>query len=111
MTVSEAAAKLNLRPIAGSKGLETEINGVYLGDLLSWVMGRAKERNIWITIQGHVNVAAVALLTGVSCVIVAEGAEIGGELAAKADAEGIPLFASDMDVFTLVKLIVGLGIA
>ena len=49
------------------------IDGGYVGDLLSWVMGRAKADNAWITIMSNVNVIAVATLTDVACVIFAEG--------------------------------------
>jgi predicted transcriptional regulator len=109
MKVSQVAERLGLRQLAGGEGLEAEVSGVYAGDLLSWVMGRAKEKNIWVTIQGHVNVAAVALLTGVSCVVVAEGAEVSQELIEKAAAEEIPLFSSQEDTFRLLKALVGLG--
>ena len=52
---------------------DREITGVYIGDLLSWVMGRAKESDAWITIMSNVNTAAVASLADVSCIILAEG--------------------------------------
>ena len=52
---------------------ERRIDGAYVGDLLSWVMGRANADNAWITIMSNVNVIAVATLTDVACVIFAEG--------------------------------------
>ncbi len=57
-----------------------EINGVYIGDLLSWVMGRAQMDNAWITIMSNVNVIAVASLADTSCVILAEGVEMTEDL-------------------------------
>lgn len=51
---------------------EREIHGVYVGDLLSWVMGRAKADNAWITIMSNVNILAVATLADTACVILAE---------------------------------------
>ncbi len=50
-----------------------EIESVYIGDLLSWVMGKAKSDCAWITIMSNINVLAVATLADVSCVILAEG--------------------------------------
>ena len=41
---------------------ERVVSGAYMGDLLSWVMGRAQENNAWITIMSNINVAAVASL-------------------------------------------------
>ena len=52
---------------------EREVAGGYVGDLLSWVMGRAQEGNAWLTIMSNQNVAAVALMAEVSCVILTEG--------------------------------------
>lgn len=55
---------------------EREIGGVYIGDLLSWVMGRAKENDAWITIMSNINVAAVASLADVACVVLAENVSL-----------------------------------
>ena len=52
---------------------DREIKGVYIGDLLSWVMGRATSGDAWVTIMSNINVIAVAQLTDVACVILAEG--------------------------------------
>ena len=52
---------------------EREVSGGYVGDLLSWVMGRAQTGNVWLTIMSNQNVAAVALMAEVSCVVLTEG--------------------------------------
>lgn len=106
--VSEAAERFGFRWVAGQDGADNDINGVYVGDLLSWVMGNAGESEIWITIQGHVNVIAVAALTGVSGIIVAEGAEIAPETIRKADAEGIPVLATDLSIYEAAKCFMAL---
>ena len=59
---------------------DREINGVYIGDLLSWVMGRANTDDAWITIMSNINVLAVASLADVSCVILAEGVTVEDEV-------------------------------
>ena len=51
---------------------DKEISGAYIGDLLSWVMGRAESGNAWITIMSNINTVAVATLTDASCIILAE---------------------------------------
>ena len=51
---------------------QKEISGAYIGDLLSWVMGRAESGNAWITIMSNINTVAVATLTDASCIILAE---------------------------------------
>ena len=52
------------------------VTGAYVGDLLSWVMGRAPADGAWITIMSNINVVAVAALSDVSCVILAEGVQL-----------------------------------
>ena len=49
------------------------ISGVYIGDLLSWVMGRANSGDAWLTIMSNMNIIAVASLADVACIILAEG--------------------------------------
>ena len=51
---------------------DKEISGAYIGDLLSWVMGRAESGNAWITIMSNIKTVAVATLTDASCIILAE---------------------------------------
>ena len=72
---------------------EREITGVYIGDLLSWVMGRAKSGDAWITIMSNINVLAVAALSDTSCVIAAEGVEIAEDIAKSADQKGINILS------------------
>lgn len=75
MTVSELTAKLGISAVALPHP-EREIESAYIGDLLSWVMGRAKEDCAWITIMSNVNVVAVASLADVACVILSEGVSL-----------------------------------
>ncbi len=105
MTVKEMAAALELKPIAGESGMGNEIKGVYIGDLLSWVMGRAKEGDAWLTIQGHINIIAVGVLASVSCIIVCEDAEVAEATIAKAESEEIPLLTTSCSMYEVaVKL-------
>lgn len=39
---------------------DKEITGCYIGDLLSWVMGRANSGDMWITVMSNINIVAVA---------------------------------------------------
>ncbi len=78
---------------------EREIDGVYVGDLLSWVMGRAKADNVWITIMSNLNVLGVASLADVSCVILAEGVTLDDEVKKTAEAQGINVLSTKMDIY------------
>ena len=82
-----------------------EIDGVYVGDLLSWVMGRAQMDNAWITIMNNVNVIAVASLADTSCVILAEGVVLSDELVQTAEDKDINILGSDEPIYeTAVRL-------
>ena len=74
MTAKELISKLNLEIVFDNKE-ERIVKSCYIGDLLSWVMGKAKADSVWITIMSNVNVAAVATLTDISVVIFAESVE------------------------------------
>lgn len=76
-----------------------EVQGAYVGDLLSWVMGRAKSDNAWITIMSNLNVIAVATLTDVSCVIFAEGVIPDKELIDVAESKGVNLLRTELSSY------------
>ena len=84
---------------------DAEIVGGYAGDLLSWVMGRAEEGNVWITIMTNINIVAVASLVGVSAIVIAESSEISPDVVAKAKEQGINLLRTDMPIFEAVLAI------
>ena len=82
-----------------------EINGVYAGDLLSWVMGRAEADCAWITIMSNVNVIAVATLADVSCVIFTESVMPDEDIIKTAEEKGVNLLSSSLPTYeTAVKL-------
>ena len=104
---------MTVRELANISGFEAQclpdaerrINGAYVGDLLSWVMGRANADNAWITIMSNVNVIAVASLSDVSCVVFAEGVLPDAELIGVAKDKGINLITSHMPAYeTAVKI-------
>ncbi len=94
MTVSELAARAGLTAAVLPEG-DREVTGVYIGDLLSWVMGRAAAGDAWITIMSNRNIAAVATLVDTACVILAEGVQPDEGVAALAEEKGINLLLSD----------------
>jgi len=102
MELSDIMIKLELENI--NKG--SIIDGVsvefgYTCDLLSQVLGKAKSNSIWTTIQSHLNIVGVAVMTGISAIIVCEGHEVPEEVIEKADEEGIVLFKSADNAFWL----------
>ncbi len=108
MNVRELKVALNLKLMAGEAGLSREVKGGYTGDLLSFVIAHAKEDDVWVTVQGHMNTLAVAVMVGISAIILAEGVEIDEEMRLRANQEKIPVFSSENNSFTLAHEIANL---
>ena len=92
MTVNELCTALGATAVCMPSG-EREVTGAYVGDLLSWVMGRAPADSAWVTIMSNINVAAVASLADVACVILAEGVVLDDNAYEKATREGINIIS------------------
>ena len=78
---------------------DREINGVYIGDLLSWVMSSANADNAWITIMSNINVVAVASLTDVSCIILAEGVTLEENIIREAENKGVNIISTSKSAY------------
>lgn len=95
MTLETLCKKLDLTLLTAPEGgLETPVSGCYIGDLLSWVMGRAQKGEVWVTIMTNMNVAAVASLSELAGVIIAEGCAPDEGLVQKAGQNGVCLLSS-----------------
>jgi len=89
---------------------DIEISGVYCGDLLSWVIGRAEEGNLWLTIMSNMNVAAVSVMTDLACIVLCEGVKPDEALLNKCKQENIniimstkPVYATAIEVERILK--------
>lgn len=100
MTVNEIAEKLSLIPVCIGDG-EREVTGCHIGDLLSLVMSKAQSGDVWITIQGNINVPAVASLTDCAMVIIAEGMKLDENAQKRALQEGIAIYSSGKSAYAL----------
>ncbi len=109
MTVHELKDALSLAAPALPDG-EREVEGVYIGDLLSWVMGRAESGNAWITIMSNLNIVAVATLSDVSCILLCEGVLPDEAVTETAKAKGINILSSPLPAYELCQKLAGLGI-
>lgn len=98
MTVSELSKNEYLTVLCMPDG-EREIVGAYIGDLLSWVMGRAKEDNAWITIMSNSNTVAVASLADVSCVVLAEGVTLEDSVIETAIQNNINILSTNLAAY------------
>ena len=104
MTVQDLIEKLDLSVLVEGE-LDREITDCYIGDLLSWVMGRAPADSAWLTVMGNINSIAVATLADVSCIILVENAALDAEAKRKADIHGVTILQTEANSYQLaVKL-------
>ncbi len=99
MKVSEIVRELGLTVLAGSEGLDRQVKGGYVSDLLSDVMGNADEGLVWITLQTHKNVMAIASLKDLAAIILVSGHQPDTDMAQQAEEEGIPVLATSLPTF------------
>jgi len=108
--VKDMVEKLHLQVAGGKAGLERPVLNGYCGDLLSEIMGNAPENCVWITVQGHQNIIAVAVLREMAAIVIAGGHQPDAETLEKAEKEGIPLLLWPGSSFDLAGRISSIGV-
>jgi predicted transcriptional regulator len=111
MTVFDIVKILELKMRTGKDRLHEEVTGGYASDLLSDVIAHSRKGNIWITIQTHPNIVAVATMKELSGIILAGGREPDGDTVQKAEEEGMPILVSPLFTFELVGRLYQRGIS
>lgn len=107
MTIEEMARSLELETIQGEYQ-EADITGGYTSDLLSDVMANAREGNVLVTIQAHKNAVAVAGLVGIRALVFCNSRPVPTDVVRMAATEGIALFRTPANQFTVSGRLYGL---
>ena len=100
MTVRQLCDNLSLRPLC-LPDPDREVTGGYAGDMISWVMGGAKEGDAWVTIMSNINVVAVASLSDASCVVLAQNVVLEEREMKTAAEKGVNVLSSSLPEFEL----------
>lgn len=111
MKLAEIVEKLGLDVRVGGDRLAADVTSGYTSDMLSDVMGNAQEGAIWITLQTHQNIVAVAVMKSLAGIILIKGREPDEDTIRRAQDEGIPILISQQSAFALVGRLHDLGIA
>lgn len=98
MKISKIVQSLGLNPLT-ERYNDREIRGAYVSDLLSDVMTNAKAGEIWITLQVHINIIAVATLKNLPAIIITNNRRPDDETIRKANEEGVALFKTSLSTF------------
>jgi hypothetical protein len=110
MNVEEAAKKIEGTLVAGSAAAAKEVQGGYASDLLSDVMGNSREGDLWITMQKHVNIVAVAQLNGLAGIVLVNNRKPEPDTVARAEETGIPIITTPLQAFNVIGILYSLGI-
>jgi len=102
---------LKMKPLAAFSKLSAECSGGYVSDLLSDVMANAKAGDLWVTLQTHQNIVAVASLKEIAGIIIIGGREPEKATLAKAEEEKIPILLTNLPAFEVVGRLYQMGIS
>jgi hypothetical protein len=111
VTVSDIVNFLGLKIRTGENQLNEEVTGGYASDLLSDVIAHSRKGNIWVTIQTHPNIVAVAIMKELAGIILTGGREPDSDTLQKAEEEGIAIWVSPLFTFELVGRLYQIGIS
>ncbi|MDO8283080.1 MAG: DRTGG domain-containing protein [Thermodesulfovibrionia bacterium] len=101
MKLADLAEELSLKVLTYNEGTDRDVSGCYISDMLSDVMANSKKGDIWITIQAHTNILAVANLKNLSGIIVVNGREVDEETLKRADSEKVTILSSSLSAFEI----------
>ncbi|HET90565.1 MAG TPA: serine kinase [Chloroflexi bacterium] len=110
MKLETLARQLGLTVHAGRDALDREVTSGYAADLLSCAMAKARAGSVWVTLQGHSNIVAVASLTEAAGIIITEGVQPDDATINKAQEEGVPILTTELTTFTVVGRLYELGV-
>jgi hypothetical protein len=101
MNLKDLAERLALTVLQPLGNFDAAVTGGYTGDLLSDVMGNAKEHNIWITCQTHENIVAVARLKNLAAIILVNGRKPEDSTLGKARDERVIILGTSESAFAI----------
>lgn len=110
MKLKDLVKDLNLNVLVGKDLLDRTVTGGYAGDMLSDVLTNANKGNIWVTMQIHPNVMAVANSKDLSGIILVNGRKPEAEMLKKAEQKKIPILVSPWSAYRVVGRLYELGI-
>lgn len=109
MKLDQIVHELDMEVRSGAQKLSREVAGGYASDLLSDVMAHAEKDYLWVTLQIHQNIVAVAVLKELAGIIIVSGRGPEQETLAKAEEEGVPILVTHLSAFEIVGRLYQLG--
>jgi hypothetical protein len=111
MLLKQLIEKLQLEVLSAEDRLEREIKRGYSSDLLSDVLANGCKGDLWVTLQIHENIVAVAAVNELAGIIVINGRKPNKDTIDKANRERIPILVSSLPAFELIGMLYSMGIS
>ncbi len=111
MKLKDIIENLEMKVETAEESVDREVTGGYMSDLLSDVMANSKDGDVWITLQIHPNIIAVATLKDLAGIIIVQGRKPEKETIEKAQSENIPILVSDLQAFEIAGRLYQMGIS
>lgn len=110
MKLADLVDRMDLEVRSARQGLGNEVTGGYMSDLLSDVLANSSDGNLWITLQRHQNIVAVASMKQLVGIVLVGGREPEEETVEKAEAANLPILVSELPAFELAGRLYTLGV-
>ena len=110
MKLREIVTAAGLTVRTAPQRLDAEVTGGYASDLLSCVLAKAQQGNLWVTLQAHPNIVAVASLLDLAGIIVTEGRELDAAAVEKANEQGVCIMTTEHTTFTIICQLAEVGV-
>jgi hypothetical protein len=110
VNIAEAAKKIGGTVVTAATAAEHEVLGGYASDLLSDVMANSREGDLWLTLQKHVNIVAVAHLNGLAAIVLVNGRTPEPDTLVRAEEMGIPIISTPLQAFDAIGILYSLKI-
>jgi hypothetical protein len=110
MNLRQICSGLALANVTADDKLDREVAGCYAGDLLSCAMAGARKNDVWLTVQAHANIVAVAVLLDLAAIIITEGAKVDAPTLERAQSEGVVLLSTGESTYDIAGKLWEMGI-
>ena len=111
MKLNQIVEKFDLKVRCNANNMDVEVNNGYVSDLLSDVLANSEENDLWITLQIHPNIVAIASIKGLSGIVIINSREPEEETVKKAKEKGVAIMVSQMTAFELSGRLYALGLS
>ncbi|MEI7668211.1 MAG: hypothetical protein WCI62_04405 [Erysipelotrichaceae bacterium] len=92
------------------EALDNSIEGVICGDLLSYVMGHGSMNQVWVTMQTHQNIIAIAALKEFACIILIDDNTLELDVLESAKKNHISVITSPLSAFETIRSLIQIGL-